>query len=1277
MLDVARFRELLAACERCDHPALEACQECIERYRQAAALYRGPFLAGLDLHDSELFDEWAVMQREHLQRQALEIFCILASLYEHAEDFEQARQYAWRQLELEPWREAAHSQLMRVLARSGQRTAALAQYEHCRTILADELGVEPDSETVALYEQIRVGTFPKQADDHPRDGADVSSTYAHLPTATPAQDWGAAPTQAYFYGRHTELATLQQWLVEDRCRVVLVLSMGGMGKTTLVTRSARMLAGQFDFVFWRSLLNAPPLSDLLRESVQLFARQQLTKWPESLREQFQLFFDYVRHYRCLLVLDNIETILEGGHAGQYRADYEAYGQLIERMAQSAHQSCLVITSRERPQGVLRLEEDTGQVRALLLGGLEAIAGQALLKTRGLADDADLFAAVVQRYSGNPLALKLVARTIQDLFEGDIAAFLGEEALIFDDIRAVLDQQFVRLAALEREILIWLAIERESVPLHVLAQDLVRVPLRRDLLEAVRALQRRSLLEKTASGFTLQNVVTEYVTDYIIEHVCEQVERGEIDLLNCYALLKAQAKQYVRQSQTRLILQPIAQHLLASLGPAKLEAMLRQLLDKLRADAPLAPGYAAGNMLNLLLHLDMNVSGYDFSHLSVWQADLRNVTLSNVNFTGADLSGGAFTDTFGLIYSIVYSPDGQLLAVGTGDGTVHLWRVNDQQPYGVCQGHTKIVLTVAFSPDSRLLASGSYDHTVRVWDIQTCQLLYTLEDHTDWVRSVAFSPDGQTLASGSVDHTVRLWNIGTRRALHVLTGHTDWVCSVAFSPDGQTLASSSADRTIRLWDVASGEMLLMISDHIDDVCSVAFSPDGRTLVSGSADQTVRVWNARTGQARHTLHGHSGTVTTVAFAPDNHTLVSGSSDQSVRVWDVRTGQPRHTLLGHTNEIRSIAFSRDGSTLASGSADQTVRIWDTQSGQALQTLQGHIDAIWSVAFNPHPDDTNVHLASSGDNQKIHIWDIRRGRVQHTLHGHTGDVRTVAFSPDGQTLASGGVDQTIRLWNVHNGQARHVLHGHTHAVWGVAFSPDGTLLASCSEDQTVRLWDVHTWHVRHVLRDHTHIVRSVAFSPDGKLLASASADQTARLWDVRSGEHLQTLHGHTHWLRFVAFSPDGKLLASASADQTARLWDVRSGEMRHVLRGHTDIVISAAFSPDGTTLATSSSDRTVRLWDVRSGHMQRILNGHTLWVRSVAFSPDGQTLASGSADETIKLWNVHTGECLQTLRADGPYTGMDITGVTGITPAQKVALKALGAVEKMGTSDMYREQR
>jgi WD40 repeat protein len=137
------------------------------------------------------------------------------------------------------------------------------------------------------------------------------------------------------------------------------------------------------------------------------------------------------------------------------------------------------------------------------------------------------------------------------------------------------------------------------------------------------------------------------------------------------------------------------------------------------------------------------------------------------------------------------------------------------------------------------------------------------------------------------------------------------------------------------------------------------------------------------------------------------------------------------------------------------------------------------------------------------------------------------------------------------------------------------------------------------------------------------------------------------------------------ASYDKTIRLWDVQSGELWKTLLGHTDYVYAVAFSPDGATLASSSTDQTVRVWDVATGTLRHTLTGHTNWVWSLAFSPTAGILASGSVDETIKLWDWSSGVCQQTLRPPGPYTGMNITDIKGLTPAQTAALKALGATE------------
>jgi WD40 repeat protein len=1077
-------------------------------------------------------------------------------------------------------------------------------------------------------------------------------------------DWGETTGLGSFYGREREQATLERWLVADRCRLVAVVGIGGIGKTVLATRVARQVSSHFDYVIWRSLINAPPLTNILRGWLHVLSQQQLARPPDQLDEQLELLFDYLRRQRCLLILDNVETIMQqGSRAGQYRPGYEVYSQLIQRFGDVEHQSCLLLTSRERPQGLARLANDHTLIRFHQLAGLTESAGLAILQGQGLSGPAHLLEGLVEHYSGHPLALKLITQTIQELFAGDIEAFLQEETVIFDDIRDVLDQQFARLSALERDIMLWLAIEREAVSPQLLRDNLVKPEAGGISLEALRSLQRRSLLEPSAAGFTLQNVIMEYITDRLIDQVYHEIISGAISVFQSHALIKAQAKEYIRASQSRLILKPVAEQLLAALGQAGLEARLKAILESLRQAGPRQPGYAGGNVLNLLLHLQIKLRDYDFSGLAIRQAYLAGLHVPDLNVAGAHLAGALFTDTFGPTFSVAFSPNGKVLAAGTAEGQIRLWRVTDGQPLLTCEGHLGAVWSVAFSPDGRLLAGGSTDGTVRLWEVPTGQSLQTLAGHTHQVWSVAFSPDGRLLASGSTDGTVRLWEVrDTGQSLQTLAGHTHLVRSVAFSPDGRLLASGSFDQTVRLWEVPTGQSLQTLAGHTHWVSSVAFSPDSRLLASGSFDQTVRLWEVPTGQSFQTLAGHTHWVSSVAFSPDGHLLASGSMDQTVRLWNVDTGQSLKTLSGHTHWVSSVNFSPDGRLLASGSNDQTVRLWEVATGQGFKTISGHTNWVWSVAFSP---DGRL-LASGSTDGMVHLWEVHSGQSLTTLVGHANWVSSVAFSPDGRLLASGSQDETVRLWDVDTGQSLKTLSGHTNSVWSVAFSPDGRLLASGSEDHTVRLWDLrNNGQSLTTLSGHTHPVRSVAFSPDGRFLATGSQDQTIRLWDVDTGQSLKTLSGHANQVWSVAFSPDGCLLATGSEDHTVRLWDVNTGQSLKTLSDHITWVSSVAFSPDGRLLASGSMDQTVRLWKVPTGQSLKTLAGHTNWIWSVAFSPDGSLLASGSADATVKLWDVQTGECLKTLQPERPYERMNITGATGLTKAQKAALKALGAIE------------
>ena len=578
------------------------------------------------------------------------------------------------------------------------------------------------------------------------------------------QDWGEATDVTVFYGRTEELATLEKWILKDRCRLVALLGMGGIGKTSLAVKIAEQIKDRFEYVIWRSLCNAPPLKDILANFIQFLSNEQETETdvPESVGDRVLRLIDYLREHRCLIVLDNAETIMQSGaHAGRYREGYSDYGELLRRVGEVPHQSCLVLTSREKPKEVASLEGEAPPVRSLQLSGLKQVEGQKIFELKGLCGAESEWEALIERYSGNPLALKIVATTIQDVFDGNVAEFLKQDTAVFGDIRELLDQQFERLSDQEKEIMYWLAINREPVSLSELREDIVSLVSQSKFLEALESLGRRSLVERSASLFTLQPVVMEYVTERLIDQICKEIATQNIELFRYHALMKAQAKDYVRDTQVRLILQPVINGLLTVFRSKRgIENQLTKILAMLRETSPLEPGYTGGNVFNLLRHLETDISGYDFSHLTVWQADLRSVNLQNANFAHANLAKSVFVETFGGIFSVAFSPKGELLATGDTNGEIRLYQVADGQQLLTCEGHSGWVWSVAFSPDGHTLASGSDDQTVKLWDASTGQCLKTLQHHSGGVWSVAFSPDGHVLASGSDDQTIKLWNVST-------------------------------------------------------------------------------------------------------------------------------------------------------------------------------------------------------------------------------------------------------------------------------------------------------------------------------------------------------------------------------------------------------------------------------------------------------------------------------------------------------------------------------------
>ena len=898
------------------------------------------------------------------------------------------------------------------------------------------------------------------------------------------QDWGDAPEIPPIYGRGDELTVLKEWILRDSCRLVGVLGMGGVGKTTLVVKLAEQLSGEFEVVMWRSLRNAPPADPLLADLIRFLSPRQAVPLAETWDGQLLQLIGCLQTARCLIVLDNVESVLQGQDGtGAYRPGYEGYGQILRCIAESRHQSCLVFTSREQPLGLFS-REGSG-LRSLRLQGLGYRPGQQLLTARGLTPSAQEAQVLVEHYGGNPLALRIVSTTVQELFNASIQQFLACGTPIFGDVANLIDQQFSRLSSLEQRVMEWVAVHREWVLPQDIREGLMPPTSQSELLEALLSLERRSLIEKSTSlplnddqvRFSQQPVVMEYLVNRLIDRIYQEICDFDIGLLNHQFLVNAQAKDYLREAQIRLLLKPLAAKLLETFGSRDFaQAHFSQLLAQLKETLRDKPGYAAGNLLNLLWQMGIDLKGYDFSHLAVWQVYLQGMALHEVNFAYADLTKSAFTQVLGCILSATFSPDGAHLAVGV-DQAILLIRVADGR-----------------------------------------QVL-SFKGHTAWVTALCFSPDGQTLASGSHDQTVRLWEVSSGACLRTLPGHSSWVQTVDFSPNGGTIASAGNEAEIRLWDVQSGACNRTLPGHSNRVLALKFHPTQPMLISSGDDRTVKLWDLQLGDCLRSLAIDVGWALGIALHPRGQEVAASQSTTAVDLWDVETGDRLGTLLDYAVKVWAVDYSPDGELLATAGEDQTVRLWNTQTNQCLKTLEGHSGRVWLVEFS---QDGHT-LVSASDDQTLKLWDTRTGDCLKTIKAYSDWIVAVAVSPNAPLLASGGEDQMVRLWNLETGRCNLTLSGHTNLISSIAFSPDGTWLASSSDDCTVRLWDAQTGDCRQMLMGHTDWVQSVCVSPGGQGVLSGSHDKTIKLWDVATGQCLQTLQGHGGRVKAVAVSPQG----------------------------------------------------------------------------------------------------------------------------------------------------------
>ncbi len=532
-LDTAIFEDRLSAAQHHDHPAGQPCPTCQPALAEAVALYTGDFMAGFTLPDSPDFDMWQSFKAESLRRSLAEALQLLIEWHTAQGEYEAAIGYGRRWVALDTLHEPAHGQLMRLYALAGQPGAALRQYEICRDILSEELGIEPDPATTGLYEAIRARTIGPPAAR--------SSRLAAVPELAPqVAPHNLPPQLTPFIGREKELAEVQQLLLADPpYRLVTIVGPGGIGKTRLAQAVGHDLAGSFAhgvyLVSFAQIESSEHLLPTLAGSLGL----RLSPGVDP-REQV---LSLLRSRHMLLILDNFEHLLDAS-------------AIVSDILEFAPRVSVLVTSRERLNqsgeavyslGSLAFPEANSPDQIHQALGYEAVILLVQSAQRARPDlelTPDNVAAAVRichLVQGMPLAIVLAGAWFELLSLNEIADEI-ERSLDFleadmrdlperqHSVRAAFDYSWKRLSPVEQRAFARLSVFRGGFTRRA-AQDVTGTDLR-----ALRTLINKSFVTlNSADRYEIHELLRQFGAEKLAlmdecEATCDAHSRYYLDLV---------------------------------------------------------------------------------------------------------------------------------------------------------------------------------------------------------------------------------------------------------------------------------------------------------------------------------------------------------------------------------------------------------------------------------------------------------------------------------------------------------------------------------------------------------------------------------------------------------------------------------------------------------------------------------------------------------------------------------------------------------------------------
>ncbi len=1060
-------------------------------------------------------------------------------------------------------------------------------------------------------------------------------------------DWEDAPTDIQpFCGRTSEIAQLAEWIVIDRCKMVTILGIGGIGKTSVAVKLSTQIQDQFSFVIWRSLREAPFLNQLLGDIIQVLSCHTITELPNTSPKRIAALLNCLKEQRCLLVLDNIEAIMTPGeYVGNYREGYHNYGELFHRLGTSIHQSCTLLTSREAPNEIVELAGTKLPIRTLSLAGLNG-DGATLLGKMDVEGDSQTLQEISDRCQGNPLYLRIIASIITKNFDGDCESFAISDRYNYSKISTIITDQLARLTIAEKLVVYYLSLHREPASIIALKAHFELMSLQGTLTDTLDSLMRRSIVQTVggnrldpnqSKSYTLQNVILELTTDRLRAELDRELQNpldpaasleNKLFFFNHLAIHPSSSPEYIRKIQQRLFLNPVSRLLYRRHGIKTIEYIRSLILA-----AAHLKGYAIGNLINLAIELKANFTDWNLTDLHIAEVDFQEVQLAKVNFNNSVFDRCQFPQGMGTIFDLKFSPDGQLLAAGGTDGRVHIWEVDTGRKRFLLAGHTGWIRTLCFSNDGKYLATGSGDHTVRVWDVGTGECLHILNGHQDIIWLLYFAPNSSIVASIDRLRVINVWWLKRQQPVFSLkiTDLTIWNGTLDLSKGRLVTVNPEGINIRSLWQ--SGSRMIAIPDR-KAVKKIILSTDKKYLWGLTFGTEVYCWDIETGELVAELIGHSSRVFDLSFTPDGQKIVT-TSKECIRVWNALTMTCLQSIYPQQSTL-SAAIHNSGKTIVIASSNGVVQLWEIDRGECLMNFSGRTMRFLTAIFSEDNRQTKGIIAGRDDGAILSwLYTAQNTTPNREYLGHNDIVRSIAISPDNTKLVSGSHDTTVRLWDILSGECLAVMTTHDYWVSRVIFLDDINII-SCGEDGKICHWNLITKKVNILPTNTQYWLMGVGASVDGKIITAGYNNNSIELFDFAT-KTTHTINSQGNRIRFMSFSQDLQHLVTLSDDGLLSLCDYQQLTcVKTYLVGGRDW-IGLSFLPQDNGKVAIAGRAGIQIWDIVNGRCIRELLGHTAPVCSIDFTSNGEYLLSSSEDGTVKLWDMNKGRVITTMGSDG----------------------------------------